>query len=338
MDGRMEKVSILGLGLIGGSIGLGLKAGKFENLELWGFDREWGVGPRAQKAGAIDRYASSAAAAVRDAAVVVIATPVLVVRELFGEIAAELREGAVVIDTCSTKAQVVRWAAELLPGHVDFVGGHPMAGKTDSGVAAADAALFRDRPFVLTPGPDASERGITIARALVEALGAKPVFMDPEEHDSYVAAVSHLPLLTSVALFTMAQQSQAWPELARLAAGGFVDTTRLASGEPEMAHDIFLTNGENIIHWLDRYMATLREFRQLIADGQGKELFERLTRARLERERFMLNPFGLRQEPAPEVPSTGETLVSLLVGAAVARRMKEVNRMLDEPRRPGEKA
>jgi prephenate dehydrogenase len=212
-----------------------------------------------------------------------------------------------------------------------------MAGKTDSGVAAADGALFRDRPFVLTPGPDASERSVTIARALVEALGAKPVFMDPEEHDSYVAAVSHLPLLTSVALFTMAQQSQAWPELAWLAAGGFVDTTRLASGDPEMAHDIFLTNGENIVHWVDRYIATLREFRQLIADGQGKELFERLSRARLERERFLANPFGLRQEPAPDVPSTGETLVSLLVGAAVARRMKEVNRMLDEPGRPGEK-
>ncbi|HXF50837.1 MAG TPA: prephenate dehydrogenase/arogenate dehydrogenase family protein [Dehalococcoidia bacterium] len=333
----MEKLSILGLGLIGGSVGLGLKAGKFENLEIWGFDREWGVGPRAQKAGAIDRYAGSAAAAVRDAAVVVIATPVLAARELFREIAPDLREGAVVIDTCSTKAQVVRWASELLPPHVEFVGGHPMAGKTESGLAAADAALFRDRPFVLTPGPDASERSIAIARALVEALGAKPVFMDPEEHDSYVAAVSHLPLLTSVALFTVAQQSQAWPELAQLAAGGFLDTTRLASGEPEMAHDIFLTNGGNVVHWLDRYVAMLTEFRKLIAEGQSEELFERLSRARLERERFLANPFGLRKEPAPEVPSTGETLASLLVGAAVVRRMKEVNRIFDEPGRPGER-
>ncbi len=333
----MEKLSILGLGLIGGSVGLGLKAGKFENLEIWGFDREWGVGPRAQKAGAIDRYAGSAAAAVRDAAVVVIATPVLAARELFREIAPDLRAGAVVIDTCSTKVQVVRWASELLPSHVEFVGGHPMAGKTESGLAAADAALFRDRPFVLTPGPDASERSIAIARALVEALGAKPVFMDPEEHDSYVAAVSHLPLLTSVALFTVAQQSQAWPELAQLAAGGFLDTTRLASGEPEMAHDIFLTNGANVVHWLDRYVAMLTEFRKLIAEGRSEELFERLSRARLERERFLANPFGLRKEPAPEVPSTGETLASLLVGAAVVRRMKEVNRIFDEPGRPGER-
>lgn len=333
----MEKLSILGLGLIGGSVGLGLKAAKFESLEIWGFDREWGVGPRAQKAGAVDRYAGSAAAAVRDAAVVVIATPVLAARTLFQEIAPELRPGAVVIDTCSTKGQIVRWAAELLPPHVDFVGGHPMAGKTDSGLAAADEGLFRDRPFVLTPGPHASERSVSIARALAEALGAKPVFMDPDEHDSYVAAVSHLPLLTSVALFTTAQESQAWPELAQLAAGGFLDTTRLASGEPEMAHDIFLTNGENVVHWLDRYMATLREFRRLIAEARGEELFGRLSRARLERERFLANPFGLRKEPSPEVPSTGETLVSLLVGAAVARRMKEVNRMLEEPGRPGEK-
>lgn len=333
----MEKLSILGLGLIGGSVGLGLKAGKFENLEVWGFDREWGVGPRAQKAGAIDRYAGSAGAAVRDAAVVVIATPVLAARELFQEIASDLREGAVVIDTCSTKAQVARWARELLPPHVEFVGGHPMAGKTESGLEAADAALFRDRPFVLTPGPDTSERSVAIARALVEALGAKPVFMDPEEHDSYVAAVSHLPLLTSVALFTVAQQSQAWPELAQLAAGGFLDTTRLASGEPEMAHDIFLTNGDNVVHWLDRYVATLTEFRTLIAERRSEQLFERLSRARLERERFLANPTGLRKEPAPEVPSTGETLASLLVGAAVVRRMKEVNRMLDEPGSRGER-
>lgn len=326
----MEKLSILGLGLIGGSIGLALKAGKFENLDIWGYDREWGVGPRAQKAGAIDRHAGSPSAAVRDAAVVIVATPVLAARELFKEIADDLREGAVVIDTCSTKAQVATWARELLPRRVDYVGGHPMAGRTETGVEAADAALFRDRPFVLTPGPDASEHSVAVARALVEALGARPVFMDPAEHDSYVAAVSHLPLVASVALFTVAQESQAWPELAALASTGFVDITRLASGSPEMAHDICLTNAESIVHWLDRYLATLRELRALIAEGRSEALFERLTRARLERDTFLANPIGLRKEPAPEIPSTGETLMSVLVGAAVTRRMKEMNRMLED--------
>ena len=329
----MQRITIVGLGLIGGSLGLALKGAGLREVEVVGCDREWGVGGRAERAGAIDRSARDVTSAVRDAALVIIATPILAVREVMEAMAPLLREGCVVTDTASTKAQVMRWAAELLPSHVHFVGGHPMAGKERSGLGAADAALFRDAAYCVVPAVDADERAIHTVLGLVGLVGAHPVFLDAAEHDSYVAAVSHLPILVSAALFSMVRGSQAWPEMSALAAGGFRDTTRLASGDPALSHDICLTNKEAVLHWLDRFAEDLRRVRELV-EGDEEELFKTFARVQMDREAFLSQP-KLPARDAPPMPgaeglSSGERMAALLVGEHWAKRMREMGRTLDE--------
>ena len=324
------RVAIIGLGLIGGSLGLAIKAARLQNLEVVGYDREWGVGPKAQRLGAIDRAARDARSAARDAALVIIATPVLAIRQVMEEVAPVLREGCVVTDTGSTKAEVLRWSGELLPQHVDFVGGHPMAGKEQSGIQAADARLFADAPYCVVPHVNASERAINTVVTLAGIVGARPVFIDAEEHDSYVAAVSHLPLVLSVALFSLAHSSQAWPDMAELVSSGFRDLTRLASGDPNMSHDICITNRERILHWLDRMIGELSRYRELIQD-KDEELFKALARTQLDRDTFLTSPPARRHPPVEEADllSSGERMASFLVGEQWVRRVRDMSRTLE---------
>ncbi len=324
------RIAIIGLGLIGGSLGLAIKGAHLDNLEVVGYGRRPGVRVKAQRLGAIDRAAEDVRSAVEDAALVIIATPILAIREVMEEVAPVLPEGCVVTDTGSTKAEVLRWAGEILPGHVDFVGGHPMAGKEQSGIEAADAHLFAGAPYCLVPHVNASERAINAVLGLVGMVGAQPVFVDAGEHDSYVAAVSHLPLVLSVALFSLAHDSQAWPEMAELAAGGFRDLTRLASGDPNMSHDIFVTNREHVLHWLERMIGELSRYRELIRD-KDEELFKALARTQLDRDTFLTKP-PERRPPVeqPDMLSAGERMASFLVGEQWVRRARDMGRALED--------
>ncbi len=328
----MQKIAIIGLGLIGGSLGLAIKGGHLQNVEVVGYDREWGVSPKAQRRGAVDRATRDIHDAARDAALIVIATPILAIREVMEEIAPILPEGCVLTDTGSTKADVLNWARDILPGHVDFVGGHPLAGKEQSGIEAADAKLFAGAAYCVVPQVNASERAINVVLNLVGMVGARPVFVDAEEHDSYLAAVSHLPLVVSVALFSLAHNSQAWPDMAELAASGFRDLTRLASGDPGMSHDICMTNRERILHWVDRMIDELSHYREIIQD-KDEELFKAFARAQLDRDTFIANPPERRLPPRlgdDDILSSGERMASFLIGEQWVRRAKEVTRSLDE--------
>jgi prephenate dehydrogenase len=326
----MPRLAIIGLGLIGGSLGLALKRAQLEELEIVGHDAEWGVNGRARKLGAIDREARSVTEAAEGTAVVVIATPILHVATVLEELAPVLAEGALVTDTASTKRDVMRWASELLPETVNFVGGHPIAGKEQSGLEAADAALFEGRPWAISASSGASEQAVRTVENLVAAVGAHPVPIDPEEHDAYLAAVSHLPLLAATALFSLVSGSQAWPELAALAGPGFRDTTRLASTSPDLSHDLSLTNRDNLLHWLDRFGEELARLRRLIEDGkEQEELLKTFAKAQAARDAFT---HGLPERPGRESEadkvSAGERMLSFMVGDYVVRRTKELEEIL----------
>jgi prephenate dehydrogenase len=335
----MTRIAIIGLGLIGGSLGLALKRAAVAGLEIAGHDAEWGVNGRARKLGAIDTEARHPAEAVEGAALVVIATPILQVKPVLEQIAPELSEGAVVTDTASTKRDVLRWAEELLPEHVHFVGGHPVAGKETSGVDAAEASLFEQRAWAIVPSVRASEQAIRAVESMVTLAGAQPMFLDAAEHDSYLAAVSHLPLVVATALFALASRSNAWPELAALAGPGFRDTTRLASTSPDLSHDICLTNRENLLHWLDRFGEELRRLRALVADGAtDEELVRAFAQAQTERDAFLRAP-PQRETGAPvDSLSSGERMMSFLVGEYVVRRTKEVQELVDRDRGEGKRS
>ncbi len=282
-----NRVALIGLGLIGGSIGLALHKAKAAQ-EVVGYDLGKGVSDRARKVGAIDQTYSTLADAVRGAELVVLATPVGTMRALLQNLATCVTPGAVVTDVASTKAQVISWAEEFLPPSVPFVGGHPMTGKEQSGVEAADASLFQNRIYCLTPTARTRPAAINKVSAFVEALGARVRFLEPAEHDGQVAGVSHLPFIASIALVNTVTASPSWSDASLLAASGFRDMSRLAGGSPEMYRDICLTNSEAITHWLDEYISTLRTIRNSIAE-RDKNLAETFANAQELRQQWQLS-------------------------------------------------
>ena len=280
-------VALVGLGLIGGSIGLALHKAKAAQ-QVIGYDLGKGVSDRARKVGAIDQTYSTLADAVRGAELVVLATPVGTMRALLQNLATCVTPGAVVTDVASTKAQVISWAEEFLPPSVSFVGGHPMAGKEQSGVEAADASLFQNHIYCLTPTARTRPAAISKVSAFVEALGARVRFLEPAEHDGQVAGVSHLPFIASIALVNTVAASSSWGDASLLAANGFRDMSRLAGGSPEMYRDICLTNSEAITHWLDEYITTLRTIRNSIAE-HDRNLAETFAHAQELRQQWQLS-------------------------------------------------
>jgi prephenate dehydrogenase len=272
--------------------------------------------------GALDRHVDSIEELVENAGLIVVAVPVLAARAVFEQISSYLVPGAVITDTCSTKQEVMRWAKELLPEHIHFIGSHPMAGKESSGPAEATADLFAGATWAITPSPRADEEAVAIIVGLIEAMGAHPVHIDAGEHDQYAAAVSHVPLLASVALFRVVRDSPGWEDAALISGPAFKDLTRLASGDPRMATDIMGTNREAVVHWLRRFRSELEAIEAAIEVGGDpvKSLFES---TQLDREAWLLNPRKHRAIDGPDLPSSKDAMGQLLVGGNYDR-LKDV--------------
>jgi prephenate dehydrogenase len=279
-------VAIVGLGLIGGSLGLALKKKMGKDVHIVGYSRRPETTAKAKDRAIVDAAALDLGGAVSGADVVIIATPVLTIKEVLQDIAPHVDTGCVVSDIGSTKRRVLEWAEEALPEGVDFVGGHPMAGKETSGVDHADGGLFEGCVYCLVPSSRASEAAVDTMEELAVTVGARPMRIDAESHDGLVAGVSHLPLLLSSALMSCTAESETWPGMAGLAASGYRDMTRLASGDPELSRDISLTNSDEIAEWLDRYMDKLAEYRRLLEMGSD-ELIEEFSRAQAARAEWL---------------------------------------------------
>jgi len=262
------------------------KAKKGKGVEIVGFSRRAETVATAKECGAIDLAASDLISAVTDVDLVIIATPVMTTKEILASISEHLSPGCVVTDTGSTKASVMKWAEEYLPPGVSFIGGHPMAGKETSGLAEASADLFKGCIYCLTPSASATGKAVRAMERLVKSVGGRPFFIEAEAHDNLVAGVSHLPMLLSAAFVTTTTKSRVWPEMAMLAAGGYRDFSRLASGGPEMNRDICFTNRKRIVSWLDRYIEVLKEYRHSVAEDSA-ELERMLAQAREAREKWL---------------------------------------------------
>lgn len=283
----VRRIAIVGLGLIGGSIGLALKRSGLKETELVGYVRSPEAANKALRLAVVDRVEQSLTSAVSQADIVVLATPTLAIKEVLAQIGAYLPSGCLVTDTASTKAEVMRWAEEYLPATVDFVGGHPMAGKELSGIEVAEADLFQGCTYCLVSGRGASTTSVKRAVALVRDIGANPLLITASEHDNFVAAISHLPLVISSALVMATTRSHSWSKMSRLAATGYRDLTRLAAQHPRMNRDICLTNQKNIAAWIDAFIKELSHFRRLIADGNEAEIEQAFTEAKQARQSWL---------------------------------------------------
>ncbi|MBI4236000.1 MAG: prephenate dehydrogenase, partial [Chloroflexi bacterium] len=241
-----------------------------------------------------------------------------------------LSPGAIVTDTASTKARVLEWASEVLPESVEFVGGHPMAGTETPGVEGAQSGLFAGATYALIPLARTAPKAVETVVNMVQILGAKPFFLDPQEHDSLVAAVSHLPIALSIALMRTVSSSPSWREMARLAAGSFRDVSRLASSSPAMHADIFTTNPDAILLWIDRFQEGLGALRARIQAG-GPELRAALDEAYDARDAWLRGRVGLDEtaKQYSDVPRASEALLGVFAG----QRLAQIGRKFDEAER-----
>lgn len=286
-DNPAMRVAFLGLGLIGGSIARALRADASGGWTLAAWTPR-GAGPRAAaRAGVLDLAAGTLEAAVDGADVIVLAAPptecLALLDELAGAVAPFVGEATVITDVASTKGAIVHRAATL---GLRFVGGHPMAGREHSGFAAADAALFRDRPWLLVPGR-ADEASVARVARIAAACGANSFTLDARAHDAYVAAISHMPLVVSAALVeavagTGEEPRADWPWAEALAAGGWASMTRLARGDATMGAGIAVTNAPAIAQRVRDLRDVLDEWLALLESERPDEvlLHERFAAAR----------------------------------------------------------
>jgi prephenate dehydrogenase len=268
MSVRFERVAVVGVGLIGGSVAMELGALGLAGRRI-GVDLDEANLAQALELGIVDEAASLASAAA-GADLVVVAVPPAEIPAVVLEAAEHTSPSAVLTDVGSVKGPV---AAALAVRLSRFVPGHPVAGTEKSGAAAAMRDLFRGRRCILTPGPTTDGGALAAVRDLWEALGAEVVLMDPQRHDLVCAAVSHLPHAAVYALTSaIGACSERWPELVGLGAGGFIDTTRIASSDPRMWRDVFLLNRDAVLESLAVYRDRVEEITRLIATGDGPGL------------------------------------------------------------------
>lgn len=284
---KISKLAICGVGLIGGSFACALKqAGAVERVVGVGRNRE-GL-EQAVTLGVIDEIASSPAAGVSDADLVLLAAPVRQTSNLLAEIAPTLPATAVISDVGSTKSDAVEIARRVLgPAFARFVPGHPIAGAETSGVGAARADLFRGRQVVLTPEADTDASALERIRAVWEACGAEVSLLDAGTHDAIFASVSHLPHLLAFALVDVLAQRDNAAQLFSFCGSGFRDFTRIAGSSPEMWRDIALANRDALLRELKSYRNELEKLEQLICNGDGASLEQVFSRARESRNRYL---------------------------------------------------
>jgi prephenate dehydrogenase len=304
----IDKLVIIGVGLIGGSFALALREAK-QVRHIVGIGRSRGNMQRAQAVGAIDEIGISLPMALKDADLVFLATPVGQTEAVMARISPCLEPDTVVTDAGSTKQNVIAAARRQLSPHLrNFVPGHPIAGAELSGAGAADADLFHDRNVVLTPLPETSAGAASLVAELWKACGSRVFRMSAAEHDDILAAVSHLPHVLSFALMNHASlnrshrtgnslsspQSPAQPQdepydPLQFAGTGFRDMVRIAGSSAEMWRDICLANREALIRQIDAYQEELAALRQMLASGNAGELENLFSRARDARKRWLEN-------------------------------------------------
>ncbi len=275
------KITIVGCGLIGGSIALALRRRR----------PEWPIAcldladrlPTLQEAAVAERVGTldDLPKVIPESSIVIVATPVQSILEMVCRIAPYLRPGAIVSDVGSTKRQIMAEAHALLPPGTHFIGGHPMAGSERSGVEAADPLLFSDRVYVLCPYPDTPPEALLSLLDLVESLMARPITIDPEEHDRIMAVVSHLPQLIAVALMHAAHAEDATHTMLEMLAGrGFLDMTRLAASDYSMWEGILAANHRSIVDAMARFDRSWNMLQEAVSTGNPALMWQEASRRR----------------------------------------------------------
>jgi prephenate dehydrogenase len=281
------KIVVVGLGLIGGSLARAL-AQLHCDCQIVAVGRNAKTLQQAQAEGSITSWSTDLLESCCGADVIILGMPVLGIEQCLRELAPVLAPHTVVSDVASVKGAVVAAAARVF-GTVpaNFVPGHPIAGSEQSGYAASKPDLYQGRKVILTPLAHTNAPAVALVSALWSAVGAEVLTMSVDHHDEVLAATSHLPHLLAFALVDTLSQQGTREEIFRYAAGGFRDFTRIASSDPVMWRDIFVTNADATVRILDEYMGDLQRLRELLLQRDADELFVTFKRAKASRDAFL---------------------------------------------------
>lgn len=286
-DYYINKLAVVGVGLIGGSLSLALKATGSVG-EVVGIGRGRPNLDTALKLRVVDSVTQDLAAGVAGADVVFLSTPVLTLGPVAREMMPHLKSGAILTDGGSVKQAVIDEIEPYLRADVHFVPGHPIAGTEHSGAEAAFASLYQGRRCILTPTPRTNPAALARIQAMWQAAGCEVVAMDVEKHDRVLAAISHLPHMVAYALVNAVGAYDRYQEnILEYSAGGFRDFTRIASSDPTMWRDIALTNREALVEMMGQFEAFLRELKEDVARGDSERLFEFFRRSKESRDAIL---------------------------------------------------
>jgi prephenate dehydrogenase len=283
----IERLCIIGVGLIGGSLARALRDAGYCS-EVVGAGRNPDKLQTALDLGVIDRYETDLSRAVAGADVVLVSVPLGAMGAVFSSIKGHLAEHAVVTDAGSAKGSVIEAARQAfgeLPGC--FVPGHPIAGTEQSGVEASFPGLYKDRRVILTPLAETETHALELVSDMWRAAGADVVIMDPVHHDAVLAATSHLPHVLAYTLVDSLAKLGDTEEIFEYAAGGFRDFTRIASSDPVMWRDICLANGDAIQLMIEHFIGDLQTLKAAVQAQDGQQLLETFTSAKAARDRFV---------------------------------------------------
>ncbi len=271
----IKRVCIVGLGLMGGSLGYAFRT-RGQVDEIVGHDCSRDVCTRAVERGCVQTATPVLSEAVADADVVFVCTPIHLVAPVVRDICAHVKKGTIITDVGSTKTQIVDQLKDLPRKDVFFVGGHPMAGSDRSGIDAARPDLFQGALYFLTPVPETQPRALDELDQFIQRLTPRVEQLSPQKHDALVALASHLPFMVATALVQTFKNSQQPPleELLNVVSTGFRDSTRVAAHPPDWGKDVVISNHENVLKELDRFLEAANELRKKIAERDEQALYQ----------------------------------------------------------------
>jgi prephenate dehydrogenase len=287
---QFRKITIIGVGLLGGSIGLAARRFRLAR-EVAGYVRRKSSLKDCERAGAVDYAVTDLLAAVSNADLIILCTPLAQMRSLAEQILPALKLGAIVTDVGSVKAGVVRELESIIAtAGAHFVGSHPMAGGEKMGVPAARADLFDHAVCIVTPTKKSSATAIRKVEQFWKSLGARVLKMDAAQHDLLVSRSSHLPHVVAATLANLVLNPAGPKMQAALCATGFRDTTRIASGSPEMWRDIALANSKNLSRSVDAFVVELKKFQSVLKRGDVRAVEKFYATAKQRRDRWCAKP------------------------------------------------
>lgn len=278
-----DRVSIIGVGLIGASFALALRENNLCNT-ITGYGRKEENLRRAKERGIIDNYSLDLRKACVDSDLIVLSTPISVFKEIIDKIRDSFKEGCLITDVGSVKGRLVYELEDMMPNSVHYIGCHPIAGSDKSGIDEARADLFKNALCIITPTENSDTEALRRIAVLWESIGSKIKFMDPYKHDEIYAAISHLPHVIAYTLVNTIGDIDS--EFIEYAGQGFRDTTRIALSSPELWRDIVIYNRENLLRFLEAFKGNIEKIKGLIEKSDAEAIRDEFQKARNLRERI----------------------------------------------------